>query len=143
MAHRTLHKRTSQSQLHRILWADFTAGAVVGAALLVLSVWLEEIYSIPRAILLFMGAAGLLYASFALALAVNPAPPSARVVLLGSANLVWSALCVLIALAMLSTASWLGLAHLAAEAAFVSWLGINELRHRYGGQAVEVTQGAT
>lgn len=141
MLHRTLQQHAPQSRLRRILWADFTAGSVVGAMLLVLSVWLEAIYSIPRSLLLVMGAAGFLYASFALALAVHPAPPAPRVVLLGSANLVWAALCVLIAL--IGSASWLGLAHLAAEAIFVSWLGINELRHRDGTQAVEAPHGAT
>jgi hypothetical protein len=143
MLHRNLQKGASQSQLRRILWADFTAGAVVGAILLVLSAWLEAIYSIPRSVLLIMGAAALLYASFALALAVHPAPPPARVALLGSANLVWSALCVILAVAMLSAASWLGLAHLAAEAGFVFWLGINELRYRGGIRAVEVPHSAT
>lgn len=103
--------------------------------MLSLSIWLEAIYAIPRPLLLAMGAAGLLYASLALALASRPAPPSALVAILGTANLFWAALCVLVAFILHSSASWLGLAHLAVEAAFVSWLGVNELRFRGGTQA--------
>jgi len=107
-----------------------------------LSFWLESIYALPRSLLLTMGAAGLLYASLALALASRPAPPPAVVALLGTANLAWAALCVLFAFILLNSASWLGLAHLAVEAAFVSWLGVNELRFRGSNQSVEASQGA-
>jgi hypothetical protein len=65
MSPRTSQQRTPASRLRRVLWADFTAGAVVGALLLALSIWLEAIYSIPRSVLLVMGAAGLLYACLA------------------------------------------------------------------------------
>lgn len=119
------------SKLRRVLWADFTAGSVGGSLLLVLSSWLQAIYSIPRLLLLVMGAAGLLYAALALAVvAFRPVPPYAGVGLLGSANLVWAALCVVAAMALAGTASPLGLAHLVLEAVFVAWLGINELRLR-------------
>lgn len=123
-------QNTPLSRLRRVLWCDFTAGAVVGTLLLVLSGWLEAIYSMPRLLLVAMGAAGILYASLALSLAVRPAPPQSLVALLGSANLVWAAICLLMALALSHSASWLGLAHLAVEAMFVFWLGFNELRLR-------------
>jgi hypothetical protein len=142
MSRRTLQQHAPSSRLRRVLWADFTAGASAGVFVLSLSIWLESIYVIPRLLLLFMGTAGLLYASLALALASRPVPPPPLVALLGSANLVWAALCVLIAFNLLSSASWLGLAHLVVEAVFVSWLGVNELRLRGGSQAIETSQGA-
>lgn len=119
------------SKLRQVLWADFTAGSVGGSLLLVLSSWLQAIYSIPRLLLLVMGVAGLLYAALAFAVvAFRPVPSFARVGWLGSANLVWAALCVVAALVLAGTASPLGLAHLVLEAVFVAWLGINELRLR-------------
>jgi len=77
-----------------------------------------------------MGAAGLLYAAFAFALVIQPIPIPARVAFLGSANLVWAALCLISACIGFGTASWLGIGHLIAEAGFVFWLGFNELRLR-------------
>ena len=130
MLPRTPQKLSPASRLRRVLWADFTAGAVVGALLLVLSIWLESIYSIPRPLLLVMGAAGLAYATLAFAAASRPVPPFALVGVLGSANLVWATLCIVVALGLFGIASPLGLAHLVLEAVFVSWLGINELRLR-------------
>ena len=143
MSRRPLQQQAPSSRLRRLLWADFTAGATAGAFMLSLSIWLESIYQIPRLFLLFMGTAGFLYAAIALALASRPVPPPHLVALLGSANLVWAAVCVLSAFILLSSASWLGLAHLVVEAVFVSWLGVNELRLRSGSKVVEVSQGAT
>jgi hypothetical protein len=143
MSPRTPQQRTPASRLHRVLWADFTAGAVVGALLLALSTWLEAIYSIPRSVLLVMGAAGLLYACLALALASRPIPPSALVGFLGSANLVWATLCAVAALVLFGTATALGLTHLAVESVFVMWLGVSELRLRSTAQSVEAAQCAT
>lgn len=143
MSPRTSQQRTPTSRLRRVLWTDFTAGAVVGASVLALSIWLESIYLIPRSLLLVMGAAGLLYASLALGLASRPIPPLALVGFLGSANLVWATLCVIAALVLFGTASPLGIAHLAVEAVFVSWLGVSELRLRGAIQSVEAAQCAT
>ena len=143
MSRRPLQQQAPSSRLRRLLWADFTAGATAGAFVLPLSIWLESIHQIPRLFLLFMGTAGFLYAAIALALASRPVPPPHLVTLLGSANLVWAAVCVLSAFILLSSASWLGLAHLVVEAVFVAWLGVNELRLRSGSKVVEVSQGAT
>lgn len=133
-------QHTPAKLMRRVLWADFTAGAVVGTLLLALNIWLESIYSIPRSFLLVMGVAGLLYACLALALASRSHPPSALVGVLGSANLVWASLCVVAALVLFGTASPLGLAHLVVEAVFVSWLGVSELRLRRAAQSVETVQ---
>lgn len=143
MSRHPLRQQAPSARLRRILWADFTAGTTAGAFVLSLSTWLESIYAIPRLLLLFMGTAGLLYASLAIALASRSVPPPPLVALLGSANLVWAAVCVLIALTLFSSASWLGLAHLVVEAAFVSWLGVTELRLRCGSQGAGASQGAT
>lgn len=143
MSRRVVRAHAPTLRLKRFLWIDFAAGATVGALVLSLSLWLEAIYAIPRPFILSMGAAGLLYAALALALAWGSAPSPALVAILGTANLLWAALCVLVAWILLSSASWLGLAHLAVEAAFVSWLGVNELRHRGGTDAVAASRGAS
>lgn len=129
--------------LRRVLSADFAAGAVVGCALLTLSTWLESVYAIPRMLILVMGSAGLLYASLALSLLFRPVPSPRLVAVLGLANLMWAVFCVVAAILLFRSASWLGLAHLALEAGFVSWLGVTELRLRSGCQAVEAPQGTT
>lgn len=120
--------------LRRVLLADFAAGAIVGGAILALSAWLESVYAIPRVILLIMGAAGLVYASFALSLLFRPVPLPRLVAALGSANLVWAAFCMVAVLILFRSASWFGLAHLVLEAGFVSWLGVTELRLHRGDQ---------
>lgn len=142
MLYRTPQQLAPASRLRRVLWADFIAGAVVGTLLVVLSIWLESIYAIPRSLLLVMGAAGLLYATLAFSVAFRPSPSFALAGVLGAANLVWATLCVVAALFLFGTASPLGLAHLVLEAAFVSWLGINELRLRRSAQSVEAAECA-
>ena len=143
MSDRNRQHRASNLHLRRVLFADFAAGTVVGCALLTLSTWLETVYAIPRMLLLAMGAAGLIYASLAISLLFRPVPSPRLVAVLGSANLMWAVFCVAAALLLFRSASWLGIAHLALEAGFVSWLGVTELRLRSESLAIEARQGAT
>jgi len=58
--------------LRKLLWVDCTAGALARVAMLVLGGWLSRWYGLPQQLLLFMGAANLLYASYSFSLAVRP-----------------------------------------------------------------------
>lgn len=113
-----------------LLWVDCTAGAVVGALVLLLSGWLSGLYGLPRGVFLFTGAANLAYASFSFSLAVRSKRPLPLIVLLVAANLAWAAVMVYLAALFRTTASPLGLAHLIGEALFVGGLGLLEWRWR-------------
>lgn len=117
--------------LRNLLWVDCAAGAVVGVAVLVLSGWLSGFLGLPRGVLLFTGAANLLYASYSLSLARRRVRPMWRVRALAVANLAWGlVVCLGLAAAFWDSASGFGRAHLFAEAAFVAGLGAVEWRQR-------------
>ncbi len=64
-----------------LLRVDCIAGAVAGALLLMLGGWLGSLYALPRGLLLFTGAANLLYACCS-SLARRPRRPRALIGLL-------------------------------------------------------------
>ena len=55
-----------------LLWIDCSAGAAVGVGMLALHVPMAHWYELPVGLLLGMGAANLVYASFSLSLARDP-----------------------------------------------------------------------
>jgi len=114
----------------RLLWVDCTAGALAGAAMLLLSGWLAPLYGLPRALLLFMGAVNLLYASYSFSLARRARRSRSSISLLAFANLAWVPVCLGLAVAFRESASLFGFVHLVGEAAFVGGLGLLEWRFR-------------
>ncbi|HYO75077.1 MAG TPA: hypothetical protein VE010_01335 [Thermoanaerobaculia bacterium] len=116
--------------MRKLLWIDCTAGAVVGVAVLTLSAWLSRVEALPREILLFTGAANLLYACYSLSLAMRVRRSRRAIELLVIANGAWSVVCVALAVSYASSATWFGIAHLAGEAAFVGALAACEWRCR-------------
>ena len=114
-----------------LLWIDCSGGAVVGAAVLILSGWLSEWYQLPRSLVLFMGAVNLAYASFSFSLAVRAKRPIGLIRLLALANMAWALFfCWPVAFAYRDTASIWALVHLVGEGIYVGCLGYLEWRWR-------------
>jgi hypothetical protein len=112
--------------LRHLLWIDSGAGLGAGVVVLALSGWLTEVYGLPRALLLGMGAANLAYGTYSGALARRARRPRGMLLLLVLANATWAGLAVRLAHA----ASAFGLAHLAGEGLFVGGLAALEWRER-------------
>lgn len=116
--------------MRNLLWVDCTAGALAGAAVLVLSGWLSTLHALPRELLLFTGAVNLLYACYSFSLARRPRRPRALILLLVFANLGWAAVCLGLAATFAGSASAFGMVHLVGEALFVGGLAALEWRWR-------------
>ncbi len=114
----------------RLLWIDGSAAAVAGAAVLLVRVWLTEWYRLPQDLLVFIGVVNLAYASYSLSLAARPHRPMWLILTLVAANLMWSVVCIILAVAYRETATLFGLAHLIGEALFVAGLASLEWRWR-------------
>jgi hypothetical protein len=113
-----------------LLWIDCTAGAIVGLVVLLFSVQLSHMQALPYSMLLFMGAANLLYASFSFFLATRSKRPMPLIKLLVAANSFWSLVCTCLAVAYADTATFFGLGHLIVEAIFVGSLAAQEWKWR-------------
>ena len=114
----------------RLLWVDCCAGLVAGVVVLSLSAWLSELYAMPRWMVVGVGAANAAYGAFSLSLARRARRPRSLVVFLVTANAAWAVLCAVAVIALASSASAFGLAHLVAEGLFVGGLATVEWRHR-------------
>lgn len=114
----------------KLLWLDCVAGGVVGVLVLLLAGWLSELYHLPLAVVLVMGAANLLYAAFSFSLAVRKVRPMRLIVLLVVVNGVWAVGCVVAAVVFAGTASPLGLAQFMMEGLFVGGLAAVEWKYR-------------
>lgn len=115
-----------------VLWVDCTAAAVAGVLVLALSGPLSRLHALPQELLLFTGAANLLYGAYSFSLARRATRPMALIRLLVFANSAWVLVCIALAASYWGRASVFGLAHLLGEAAFVGGLAAAEwrLRHR-------------
>lgn len=115
---------------NNLLWIDCTAGAMVGLFVLLFTAPLSHLQALPHDLLLFMGVANVLYASFSLFLGTRRTRPLPLIKLLVVANGFWSLVCVCLAVAFADTATFLGLGHLIAEAIFVGSLATLEWKWR-------------
>lgn len=113
-----------------ILWIDCAAGALAGVITLLLSAWLSALYAIPEDILLFIGAANLLYACYSFSLAIRSQRPESLVKLLVLANATWSLVCIGIIAKHAGTVTLLGSLHIVGEAIFVGRLAFLEWKWR-------------
>jgi hypothetical protein len=113
-----------------LLWVDCIAGGIVGVVTLLINPWLSQWYELPRNLVVLMGAANLLYASYSFSLAIRSTRPRTLILLLIAANLVWAICCLWWAFRFYDTASFFGLAHLLLEALFVGGLALFEWRWR-------------
>lgn len=106
---------------------DWISGAVVGVLVLSLRGWLAELYSLPADLLLVMGLANLTYASLSFTLAMlsrGDQVPLLRAVAV--ANVIWAAICTVLAVVWFEEGSVLGVASLVVEGLFVGGLGVLE-----------------
>ena len=116
--------------LRALLWIDCSAAAAVGASGLVLSAsgYFVSLTGFPGWLLVLVGCANILYASYSFSIA-SAARHSARAVrFLVLANAVWSLVCVSMVTALSSSATLLGMSYLIGEAAFVASLAYFEWR---------------
>jgi cbb3-type cytochrome oxidase subunit 3 len=113
----------------RLLWFDCAAGGVSGALLLLLRPWLEPLYGISGSVLLAMALVSLGYCAYGFSLTQRASRSRAAVLLLVGGNFAWAAVCLGLAVALWSSASWVGVAALAIEAAFVGILAAVEVRN--------------
>ena len=115
---------------YRLLHIDSLAGLSVGFGTLLLSNWLSAWYQLPKSFILLIAFANVVYGCFSLSLLVRKKRPLHYIFLLVIANLIWAILCIYWAFRFAQTASFLGLAHLLAEALFVGGLAYLEWRYR-------------
>jgi hypothetical protein len=114
--------------LRRLLWFDCTAAGIAGTATLALAGLLAPLFGLPRAVIIFMGLVNLAYGAFSLSLALAPSPALGRVRALIVANLMWTGVCLLMALRFARPGSWLGAVSILNEGIFVGVLAVIEAR---------------
>src|SRR5688572_11389047 len=116
---RSLDPQMSTFVRRNLLWIDCAAAALAGVAVLTFSRWLSSLYALPHALLLFTGVVNLLYGSYSFTLATRAIRPRSAINLLVFANLLWTAICLGLAVVFGGSASVFGIGHLVGEAAFV------------------------
>jgi len=114
-----------------LLWIDSVAGLVAGSLVILLSSWLSEVYGVPRALLLCIGAANLVFGAYSGTLARRVRRPRGMIVLLVVANALWAVGCVVAAVMLTGRISVFGLLHLVGEGVFVGVLAVLEWRARH------------
>lgn len=98
--------------------------------MLLLLDWLTALYGMPTELLIFIGAANVLYASYSLSLAIRRTRTPLLLNALIVANSVWALVCIGLAMRWAGTATMFGMAHLLAEALFVGRLASLEWKWR-------------
>lgn len=116
--------------MNRLLWIDGLGGLTVGILVLAAERWLAEWYGLPRAVVLFMGAANLAYGSYSTSLARRAERPIPLITLLSCANIGWLFVCASLAIRHAGTATLLGHIVLIGEGLYVGGLGLLEWRWR-------------
>lgn len=115
-----------------LLWFDGGAAFAGGTTVLALREWFAELHRFPVGLVLFIGIANLLYASYSgslAALASLQKTPSRRAIeVLVVGNLLWMAFCAAVLVATWSSASGFGSAHVGLEGLFVGLLAAAEYR---------------
>ena len=114
-----------------LLWIDSGAGLIAGIFVVLFSTWLGELYGLPRSMILFAGAANLVFGCFSGMLARQRRRPPALLVLLVVGNATWALLCGVAAVMLADRLSGYGLAHLLGEGIFVGGLAALEWRARH------------
>jgi len=112
--------------IRNLLWIDCTAGALVGALLLLLAGLLKNFYSLPLDLLYFMGAMNLLYAAYSFSLAIRRNRSRTMIFVLVAANAAWALVCLSLAIYFFDTANLFGIGQLVGEAIFVGGLATLE-----------------
>lgn len=116
--------------MKHLLWIDCIAGALAGISMLLLADWFAVLYGMPRELLVFIGVANVLYASYSFSLAIRRIRTPRVLNALIVANSLWALVCIGLAVQWAGTATLFGMAHLLAEALFVGRLASLEWKWR-------------
>lgn len=116
--------------LGRLLWVDCIGAVIAGVIAISLHGWLSRLEGLPPGVLLFTGAANLLYGTYSFSLAVRSERPMRRIQLLVVANLAWVPVCLGLLAAHFATATPFAFVHLGGEAVYVGGLAVLEWRNR-------------
>jgi hypothetical protein len=109
---------------------DGLGALVAGAVVLVLREFLSDVYRLPLELVTFIGLVNIAYSPLGLTLAFQQRRQVGVIASLALANLLWTVVCVTIAIRFWNDASIFGLAHLVLEGAWVAALGVIEWRGR-------------
>ena len=114
-----------------LLRIDSAAALLAGALTALLTPVLTGWYGLPASLLQSIAIANLLYGGYSGWLASRPCPrPLPGIVILVIANFSWAVVCLTLAVCFFDAATWMGLAHLSIEGAFVGALALSEWRQR-------------
>ena len=113
-----------------LLWVDCIGAALAGVVVIIFSGWLSNLEGVPQGVLIFAGAANLLYASYSFSLARRAERPMRRIRLLVGANLTWALVCLGLVIAFATTATPFAFIHFVGEAVYVGGLAVLEWRYR-------------
>ncbi|MBL8822109.1 MAG: hypothetical protein JNJ77_05935 [Planctomycetia bacterium] len=113
-----------------LLWIDCIAGGLVGSLTLIFSIWLSQLYGLPRELLIVFGLANLLYGCYSFWLAMRQRRPMNLIILLVIANAVWAVICFILAVNYATTATVFGQIQLVGEGIFVGGLAWLEWKQR-------------
>ena len=111
-------------------WIDGFAALSAGALVLVIRGVLTELYGVSGRFLTFIAFVNLLYSMFGLTLGTLRRRPAWLLGALISANLVWAAVCIILAVRAPAGVTLWGYGHLIGEGAFVAALACLEWRYR-------------
>ncbi|MEZ6186672.1 MAG: hypothetical protein R3F62_16885 [Planctomycetota bacterium] len=114
----------------RLPTIDACCAAGAGVLMLALHPWIAELYGLTPRFVLTLGAVNLSYASFGTAFTLSRGRPPWLLYTLIGANLLWTCVCVALAVSYWDQAGRLGRLHLLGEGAFVGGLGLLEWRCR-------------
>ena len=112
----------------KLLWIDCIGGLIVGSLILVFSSTIATWHNLPRALIVAMAVANLLYGSFSLSLATRRQPGILPIRILAIANIGWLFVCCLLTALWRADISVLGVLHLTGEGLYVAALGMLEWR---------------
>lgn len=115
---------------HLLLWIVCVAALFAGTCVVLFHKLLSHIYVLPEQLVLFIGLVNLAYGAYSLSLLRPGRATISSISLLVVANLGWTLACAALAAWFNSSASWLGIALLVAEGAFVALLALFEWRYR-------------
>lgn len=130
----------SRASVATVLWVDCTAGAIVGVVVLVFGDRFGPLHGLPRAVLLVLGIANLVYAAYSFSLVRRRRRTVRQVAVLVYANAAWGCVCIGLAVRYWEQAGPVGFVHLFGEVLFVGVLAALEWRqrHRLAGGVVAV-----
>ncbi|ENW90157.1 MULTISPECIES: hypothetical protein [Acinetobacter] len=114
-----------------ILWIDCTAAASAGLIVLLATQWLSQLYHLPKEIIVFVGCANLLYASYSFILANYKKRSIFLINILVIANSIWVLVCMFILWRFWQQMTVFAVLHIAGEAIFVGTLARLEYQWRH------------